>query len=124
MERIFVDISGPLNPASVHVHRYVLMLVDEYSKYKAVKSLLVKSEASEKFKELVAEHSCPKSLRSDNSTQVTNNNFENLCIKNQMRQEFTVPETPEQSGMTERANRTIEVEMARCLLLEAKLPNT
>ena len=36
---------------------------------------------------------------------------------------ITVPETPEINGMAERANRTI-VEMARCLLLQARLPKT
>ena len=34
-----------------------------------------------------------------------------------------MPETPEPNGMAERANRTI-VEMARCLLLEPKLPKS
>ena len=123
LERVFVDILGPLNPASVHGYRYVLMLVDEYSKFKAVKFLRVKSEALEKFKEFVAEQGCPKTLRSDNGTEFTNKNFKNFCTENRIRQEFTVPETPEQNGMAERANRTI-VEMARCLLLDAKLPKT
>ena len=123
MERFFVDILGPLNPASVHGYRYLLMLVDEYSKFEAVKFLRVESEALEKFKKLVDEHGCPKSLRSDNGTEFTNKNIENFSIENETRQDFTVPETPEPNGMAERANRTI-VEMARCLLLEPKLPKS
>ena len=94
------------------------MLVDAYSKVKALKFLRVKSEALEKFKELVAEYGCPKSLRSDNGTKFTNGNFKSLYIENPTRQEITVPETPEQNGMAERANRTI-VEKIKCLLLEA-----
>ena len=85
----------------MHGYRYVLMLVDEYSKFKAVKFLRFKSEALEKFKELVGEHCCPKSLRSDNGTKFTNENFKSFCIGNPIRQEFTVPETPEQNGMAE-----------------------
>ena len=100
MESVFVDISGPLNPVSVHGYQYVLMLVNEYSKFKAVKFLRVKSDA-----EFVAEHGCPKDSRSDNGTELTNKNFENFCMESQIRQEFTVPETPEQNGMAERANR-------------------
>ena len=73
---------------------------------------------------MVAEHGCPKySLRSNNGTEFTYKNFKNFCIEIQLRQEFTVPENPEQNSMTERANRTI-VEVAGCLLLEAKLPQT
>ena len=70
-ERHFVDILGPLNSSSVCGYRYVLMLVDEYSKFEAVKFLRVKSEALEKFKKLVAEPGRPKSLRSDNGIEFT-----------------------------------------------------
>ena len=81
MERFFVDILGPLNPASVHGYRYLLMLVDEYSKFEAVKFLRVESEALEKFKKLVDEHGCPKSLRSDNGTEFTNKTSKTSLLK-------------------------------------------
>ena len=38
-----------------------------------------------------------------------------------IRHELTVPKTPEQNGVAERLNRTL-VEMARSMLLDAKLP--
>ena len=123
MERFFVDIIGLLIPASVHGYSYVLKLVDEYSKFNAVKLLRVKSEALEKFKELKTEHGCPKSFRSGNGTEFTIEDLKYFCIENQIRPEFTVLVTPEQNGMGETANITI-VEMARCLVREAKLPKT
>ena len=108
----------------MHGYRYVLLLVDEYSNFKAVKFLRVEIvEALEKFKELVAEHGCPNSLRIDNGTEFTNKIFKIFCTENLTRQELTMVETTEQNGMAERANRTI-VEMVKCLLLEAKLPKT
>ena len=62
----------------------------------------------------------PKVIRSDNGTEYTNRAFKQLCIDNKIRQEFTVPDTPQQNGIAERYNRTI-VEMARCLLIDSKL---
>ena len=45
------------------------------------------------------------------------------CRDSKIKQEFTVPETPQQNGVAERFNRTL-VEMGRCLLIEAKLPKS
>ena len=46
-----------------------------------------------------------------------------IALKAKTKQKITVPETPEQSAMAEQANWTI-VEIATCLLLQAKLPKT
>ena len=56
LEKKFIDILGPLNPPSIHGFRYLLMIVDEYSKFKVVKFLRAPSEALEKFQEFIAEH--------------------------------------------------------------------
>ena len=42
--------------------------------------------------------------------------------KSKIKREYTVAETPEQNGVTERYNRTIIVETARSLSIESKLP--
>ncbi len=41
-------------------------------------------------------------------------------MANKVKQEFTVPDTPQQNGVAERFNRVC-VEMTRCVLSEAKL---
>ena len=56
----FIDTLGPLNLPSVHGFRYVLMIVDGYSKFKVGKFLRAPSEALEKIQELIAEHGNPK----------------------------------------------------------------
>ena len=117
------DILGPWNPPSVHRFRYVLMIVDEFSKFEVVKFLCAKSEALEKFQEFIAEHGISKVLSSDNGIEFTSKHFIWYCIENRTEQEYIVPETPEQNGMAERANTTV-VEMTRCLLLQAKSPKT
>ena len=47
--------------------------------------------------------------------------FKDYCRDSKIKQEFTVPETPQQNGVAERFNRTL-VEMGRSLLIQAKLP--
>ena len=46
-----------------------------------------------------------------------------MLNKNGIRREFTVPNMPQQNGKAKRMNRTL-VEMAQCLLLESRLPDT
>ena len=85
-----------------------------------MKFLRAKSEALEKFHEFKAEQGIPKVLRSDNGKEFTSKHFERYCLK-KTKQEVKVP--PERNGTAEKSNRTI-VEMARCLLLQAKSPKT
>ena len=70
------------------------MLADKCCNFTAVKFLRAKSEALEKFKKFVAERDCPKSLRSAKGKEFAKKNFKNVCIENQIRQEFRVPEPP------------------------------
>ena len=88
-----------------------------------MKFLSAKNEALEKLQEYIAEHGIPKVLRSEKDKDLIRKHFKGHCNENKTKQEFTVPKTPEQNGMAERANLTI-VEIARCLLLQAKLPKT
>ena len=57
------------------------------------------------------------------ATEYRNNSFEQFCTNHKIKREYTVPENPEQNGVTERNNRTV-VETARSLLIESKLPNS
>ena len=49
--------------------------------------------------------------------------FENYCKLHGIRLEKTVPKTPQQNGVAEKMNRTIE-ERIRCMLSYSKLPKT
>ena len=82
-----------------------------------------KNELYQKIKAYLADYGTPRKLRSDNGSEYTNETFKQLCIKNEIRKEYTVPETPEQNGVAERYNRTV-VETARSLLIESKLPKS
>jgi len=63
-----------------------------------------------------------KCLRYDNGTEYTSNQFLEYCNSGGIVHQYTTPYTPQQNGVCERKNMTV-MEMARCLLLEKKMPN-
>ena len=121
LELVYSDILGPFEVASLNGSKYAVTFIDEYTKYAVVKYMRNKSEVIDKFKEYVAENGTPRTLRSDNGAEYTSRKFKEFCRDLKVKQEFTVPETPQQNGVAERFNRTL-VEMGRCLLIQAKLP--
>ena len=63
----------------------------------------------------------PRILQSDNGGEFTSQSFQEWMSERGIRAETSAPHTPEQNGVSERANRTI-VEGARCLLHAKHLP--
>nr|GEY13577.1 ribonuclease H-like domain-containing protein [Tanacetum cinerariifolium] len=62
-----------------------------------------------------------KVTRSDNGTKFKNNDLNRFCGTKGIKREFSVPRTPQQSGIAERKNRTL-VEAARTMLADSLLP--
>ena len=63
-----------------------------------------------------------RAVRADNGGEYRGP-FENYCKLHGIRLEKTVPKTPQQNGVVERMNRTIE-ERIRCMLSHSKLPKS
>jgi len=59
-------------------------------------------------------------VRSDHGGEFENEPFETLCEKHGIIHEFSSPNTPQQNGVVERKNRTLQ-EMARTLIHENNL---
>ncbi|BES95066.1 Hydra magnipapillata [Nesidiocoris tenuis] len=62
-----------------------------------------------------------KYLQTDNGTEYCNQEFEEFLKKSGIQRRLSAPYTPQQNGLTERKNRSLQ-DKARCLLIEAKLP--
>ncbi|KAE8685870.1 cytochrome P450 71A9-like [Hibiscus syriacus] len=62
-----------------------------------------------------------KRLRSDNGGEYKNCRFREFCANNGIKMETTVPMTPQQNGIAERMNRTLN-ERARSMRIHAGLP--
>ena len=61
------------------------------------------------------------SIRSDHGGEFDNLALENFCNENSFEHNFSSPRTPQQNGVVERKNRTLQ-EMARTMLNENDLP--
>lgn len=63
----------------------------------------------------------PKTMRSDRGGEYTSNELTNFLKSSGIQIQLTAADCPQQNGKAERKNRTL-VEMARCMIIDAKLP--
>jgi len=120
---IHTDICGPMNKQSAGGARYFATFIDDYSRYTFVYFLKTRDQILNAFKDFVvfAERQCGKKIkavRSDNGREYVSRDFENFMSENGIKRQLTVPYTPQQNGVAERANRTL-VEMARSMLVHS-----
>nr|GFC17536.1 retrovirus-related Pol polyprotein from transposon TNT 1-94 [Tanacetum cinerariifolium] len=94
---LHMDLCGPMRIASINGKRYVLVIIDDYSRYTWVHFLRSKDEAPE--------------------NQVLKVYFDSVGISHQM----SSVRTPQQNGVVERRNRTL-VEAARTMLIFSRAP--
>jgi len=125
---VHLDICGPINTTSLGGSKYFATFIDDYTRYTEVVMLKNRSEVLSAFKKYMLRarresgHNI-KILRTDNAKEYTSTEFNKLLESEGIKHELTVSHTPQQNGVAERANRTL-VEMARCMLLQSKLPNS
>ncbi|GBM97221.1 Retrovirus-related Pol polyprotein from transposon TNT 1-94 [Araneus ventricosus] len=99
---------------------------DDYSRYSMIYLLSKKDEVLSKLKEYIAMTRNKfgrtlKVLRSDNGGEYIGKEIEDFLKEQGIVHQLTVPYSPQQNGVSERKNRTL-IEMTRCLLSEANLP--
>jgi transposase InsO family protein len=125
LEIVHTDLVGPTTTKGLKGERYFMLLVDDYTRMTVVFFLKNKSEAFENFKiykEMVENEmdSRIKCLRSDNGGEFTSKEFMDYCSSHGIKRQFSVARTPQQNGVVERKNRTVQ-EMARTMLMDSKL---
>ncbi|GJY78888.1 retrovirus-related pol polyprotein from transposon TNT 1-94 [Tanacetum coccineum] len=99
---LHMDLCGPMRVASINGKKYILVIVDDYSRYTWTLFLRSKDETPEVLKDFL--------------TMILES-FRSPRIEHQT----STPRTPEQNGVVERRNRTL-VEAARTMLSASKLP--
>jgi transposase InsO family protein len=83
---LHIDIVGPSRVRSMGGKWYVLVIVDDYSRYPWVFFLESKDEVFENFQSLALrlnnEHpNCLKAIHSDNGTEFRNASFDQFCLE-------------------------------------------
>nr|GEY31294.1 integrase, catalytic region, zinc finger, CCHC-type, peptidase aspartic, catalytic [Tanacetum cinerariifolium] len=111
---------------SINGKKYILVIVDDYSRFTWVNFLRSKDEAPEfinKFLKMIQVHlnAMVRNIRTDNETKFVNqslcSNYKDVGISH----ETSVVRTPQQNGVVERQNWTL-VEAARTMLIYANAP--
>ncbi|KAG7544170.1 Zinc finger CCHC-type [Arabidopsis thaliana x Arabidopsis arenosa] len=119
LELIHMDLMGPVQVESINGKKYIFVLVDDFSRYTWVHFLREKSEAVESFKILALQLQNEKEniiqIRSDHGGEFQNEIFEKFCQSQGIRHQYSVPRTPQQNGVVERKNRTLQ-DMARTMI--------
>jgi len=105
---------------------YALVIVDDFSRYTWTLFLAAKNDIFHAFKRLAKMVENEKSfkivsIRSEHSGEFQNEKFEHFCEKHGINHNFSAPRTPQQNGVVERKNRSLE-ELARTMLNENSLP--
>ena len=126
-ELLHMDLVGPARVRSVGGKWYVLVVVDDYSRYAWVFFLEDKSETFGFVRDLILRlrnerhGDAIRAIRSDNGTEFRNDHFDAFCSDQGLEHQYSTPYVPPQNGVVERKNRTL-VEMARTMLDEHRTP--
>ncbi|GJR12513.1 retrovirus-related pol polyprotein from transposon TNT 1-94 [Tanacetum coccineum] len=95
---LHMDLCGPIRVASVNGKKYILVIVNDYSRFTWVKF-----------------------LRTDNGTEFVNQTLREYYEKIGISHETSVACFPQQNSVVERRNHTL-IEVARIMLIYAKAP--
>ncbi|GJY73128.1 putative ribonuclease H-like domain-containing protein [Tanacetum coccineum] len=119
-----MDLCGPMRVQTINGKKYILVIVDDYSRFTWVKFLRSKDETPEvviKFlkKIQVGLNKTVRNIRIDNDTKFVNKDLTDYYECVGIFHQKTVPRTPQQNGIVKRWNRTL-VEAARIMLIFSK----
>ncbi|GJY55392.1 retrovirus-related pol polyprotein from transposon TNT 1-94, partial [Tanacetum coccineum] len=121
-----MDLCGPMRVASINGKRYILVIIDDYSRFTWLRFLRTKDEAPEAIIKCIKNiqvrlNATVRNVQTDNETEFVNQTlrefYENVGISHQT----SVDRTPQKNGIVERRNRTL-VEAARTMLIFSKAP--
>ena len=126
LELIHTDLHGPFKTRTISGYRYWITFIDDYTRFRAVMFLKSKDQAFDAFRRykayaenhLDAKIQC---VRIDKGGEYMSNQFIDFMLDHGITRQYTVRARPQQNGVAERANRTIE-EHVVAMLEESRLP--
>ncbi|GJR82449.1 retrovirus-related pol polyprotein from transposon TNT 1-94 [Tanacetum coccineum] len=116
---LHMDLCGPMRVASINGKKYILVIVDDYSRFTWVRFLMTKDKAPEAIIKCIKNiqvrlNATVRNVRTNNGTEFVNQTlrqfYENIGISHQT----SVAHIPQQNGVVERRNRTL-IEAARTI---------
>ncbi|GJQ97179.1 retrovirus-related pol polyprotein from transposon TNT 1-94 [Tanacetum coccineum] len=123
---LHMDLCGPIRVESINGKKYILVIVDNYSRFTWVKFLRSKDETPEVIIKCLKQiqvclNATVRNIRIDNRTEFVNQNLKDYYEIVRITHQTSVAHTPQKNGIVERWNRTL-VEAARIMLIFSKAP--
>ena len=123
-----MDLMGPMQVESITSKRYIFICVDDFSRFTWVCFVREKSYTVDSFGNLCIKLKNEKNcnidrivrIRSDHRKEFENSIFSDFCNKYEISHKFSSLKTPQQNGVVERKNRSLQ-EMAHVMLNSKKL---
>ncbi|KAK2967423.1 hypothetical protein RJ640_022355 [Escallonia rubra] len=126
LQLLHMDLFGPIPTTSLGGKSYCFVIVDDYSRYTWTFFLATKVESLNVFTSFAKRVQNQKgylitNIRSDHGREFENSKIGALCDDFGISHNFSAPRTPQQNGVAERKNRSLQ-EAARTMLNEYGLP--
>nr|GEW38384.1 hypothetical protein [Tanacetum cinerariifolium] len=123
---LHMDLCGPMRVESVNRKKYILIIMDDYSRFTWVKFLRSNDETPDfiikSLKMIQVRLKVPvRCIRTDNRTEFVNQTLRDYYEEVGISHETSVARSPQQNGAVERRNRTL-IEAARTMLIYAQAP--
>nr|GFC35271.1 putative ribonuclease H-like domain-containing protein [Tanacetum cinerariifolium] len=123
---LYMDLCGPMRVESVNGKKYILVIVDDYSRFTWVKFLRSKDETSMfiiKFLKMIQVrlNVLIRRIRTDNGIEFVNQTLRDYYEEVGISHETSVARSPQQNGVVERRNWTL-IEAAHTMLIYAQAP--
>jgi transposase InsO family protein len=128
LQLVHMDLCGPSRQKDTGKENYFMLIIDDYSRLTWVAFLKEKVEAFEKFKIFKALTKIQigkrlKAVRSDRGGEFMSSDFKELCDKHGIKRDYIIPRTPQQNGVVERKNKTVQ-EKSRSMMNEKNIGQT
>ncbi|GKA60409.1 retrovirus-related pol polyprotein from transposon TNT 1-94 [Tanacetum coccineum] len=126
LNTLHMDLCGPMRTESINGKKYVLVIVDDYTRFGWVRFLRTKDETPQVIEKFIVKtqralNATVRFVRTDNGTEFVNKTLDGWFESVGISHETSVPRSPQQNGVVERRNRTL-MEAARTMLIFAKAP--
>lgn len=122
LELLHLDLMGLMQVESLSGKCYVMVCVNDFSRYTWVRFIKDKSETFSVCKSLCLQLQREKELnivqlRSDHAREFENSQFAHFCMSEEIHHELSAPITPQQNGVVERKNRPCRRWLVQCFML-------
>lgn len=127
MEELSVDICGPFTPQTGKQERYILAVIDNFSRFAIVKVIKKREEALARVIQMMAKmlqvhpENRVKTLHIDKAGEFRSKAFDEFMEANGIQVLYAVPDYHEMNGVAENYFKRLQ-QVTRCLLEQAKLP--